>query len=223
MKKVLCVCILAFTSCFAIPLKVTKVIPSLNLYILDNAYVVKTSCIIKDVKVGSIIDIDADAWLNEMDWVQEVLVDKTQRYWEFGCSYVRFYETIEKCVFSPIGLIGHKPMNKQAFASAILAYGNEDVLESYFQTYKSNEWNIGLSKTVFSKRFFDAEGIKAHLDWMLEPLDKLPKKFKHKIHLIYSITEPNKIVGVYHASIMRKVCLDDEVFGLALFHKSTTE
>ena len=235
MKKLLLLTLLLAGHCFAVNLKVTKIVNDHNLYIFENKYVIQSASPLEEVYVGSVLNIDTNAFYGLNQWIQNHSVTKyvyidtvyTDHYDCYGyythtTSYDNYgYDTYTyQNTLYPIGIIKGSAMNLPSFTSLVLNRPVLQPLYSYSTVFIGHEW-LG-DKVDMKTSYFPTTSIVGQEEtqqWLADELNMFEEGYTHKIYPIYDRNYPDLLAGVLHLSKKRKVFLFDHINGLAIFQR----
>ncbi len=217
MKKLFFVLVVFLGSCFGERLEITKIIPDLNLYVLNHTYLVKCLNMNKKVKVGHVIHIDPKHLSQNRQWQQEIEIHNSFRMFWNDDIWPTYYSSTRTFLLTPIGRISETSLNAETFGDLIIQQNELQDIDFYLQIKSSKDMS-GVHKAISKVDFSDAE-VDMSAQWFVNKLYFLSDKLDHKISLIYSFTEPDVLVGVYHKSTRKVFSTEDEIEGLLIFKK----
>ncbi len=235
MKKLFLLSLCLVGHCFAVNLKVTKIVKDHNLYILENKYVIQTSGCLEAIQVGSVLDIDTNLFYGSNEWIQNHYVTESRYvdtvytdhydiygYYTYTSSRANYaYDTYTyQYTFYPIGLVNKKPMNLPNFTSFVLSRSFAQPLFSYTTVFIGHEWlgdKVDMKTSYFPKSAII--GQEETLQWLLDELQIYEEGYTHNIYPIFDRNYPDLLAGVLHLSSKRKVFLFDHTNGLAIFKR----
>lgn len=207
MKKLFLLVLGTLSIGYAANLKVTKIIEDLNVYILENQYVVKLNGLIPHVTVGSKIEMDLDSFYSLDAW------DQSYTIWYGYDSFLMNYQ------FKPIGVIDKSPLDLTGFKYFIDSQQITQPLNSFTSLYTDNNWfntNKSSAKSTFP---LVKEGPVETVNWVYDEFCSYENGFFHQIYPIYDRNNTNVLAGILNLSKKRKVFLYDNINSLALFER----
>jgi len=207
MKKLFLLLLAILSIGHAANLKVTKIIEDLNVYILENQYVVKLNGIIPHVTVGSKIEMDLDSFYALDAW------DQSYTIWYGYDSFLMNYQ------FKPIGVIDKSPVDLIGFKYFIDSQQINQPLDSFTSLYTNNNWFNTTKSSAKSTFPLVKEGPVETVNWVYDEFCSYENGFLHQIYPIYDRNNTNVLAGILNLSKKRKVFLYDNINSLALFDR----
>jgi hypothetical protein len=239
MKKMLL--ILSMTlSCFAVNLRLTKVVEDLNLYIFENKFVIESDRPIYALKVGNRLNINTDLFYNHTHWTQDVLVNETVKVGttvEYGVDYTYVAEgesysyttdeyenqtSVNTYTFTPIGILKNKKaMRLEAFKTFMALRTQIQPLAEFTSVFSDINWfhtNVDVDKQSFQSA---STGTYVSHEWLIDLYSSYRNGYKHYIYPIFDRNNSQYLTGVLNLAKRRKVFLKDHTYSLALFEYQT--
>lgn len=243
MKRVLLGALLAISSCFASHLRITELIPELNVIVLEDAYVVKVDRMIPTMHIGSRLEFSVENFHNYEAWDQDIPITRrvhvgtdvriktTSNKSEYERMFsddvsdeqkmhtreeVQRYEnvtTIERFRFTPIGFLQGYKLNLIDFELFI----NSQAAIPPLATYYSRDLDHGYIYTHFHlPQLTNFAGEGETLWWVLDHLKTYGDNYTCTIRPIFHKRDINLVVGALtHAVSYGWMMRDFEAFGLA--------
>jgi hypothetical protein len=227
MKKITLLMFLCLINCFAINLRITNIIPDLNICIVDNQYVFQVDGDLSKIYKGIKIDLNMDYFYSLQYWNQNIEVTEKKLIGRTEVSGLNveserhdhyIYETtIYNFVFTPIGIINKRAMDLKEFTFFLKNTPADQPLRSLISVFTDNGWFNGCPKDVIRENLSLADtGVLTTVHYLLELYRGYPADLTFEIYPIYDRNFPNYLAGVLSQCYKRKVFLYDTYNALAL-------
>jgi hypothetical protein len=214
-------------NCFAVNLRITNIIPDLNICIIDNQYVVQFQGDISKIYKGTKLDLNMDCFYSLQYWNQNIEITEKKHLGYTQVSgldvdsqthdhYV--YETrIYNFVFTPIGIINKRAMDLREFTFFAENTPRDQPLKSLTSVFTDNGWFNGCPKDVIRENLSVGNtGVLTTIHYLLDLYKGYPAGLTYEIYPIYDRNFPNYLAGVLSQCYKRKVFLYDTYNALAL-------
>jgi len=184
-------CLILSSSLFGAHLRISKIVPDLNLYILEDQYVLKVSSMIPRLNRGDLLDMNIEWFHEKKSWKQK---------WGFI-----FNEEVMKCdyKFSPVGKVKSKPVSLEKVQTMFRASIDLYPIKVYNSVYHNRD--IFNRKKASDYHDFDKRGVEVSFSWVVDKLKSFGEKMKHSIYEVYHPVYPEKLTALIVLSRERSV------------------